>query len=73
MNNYDEKNGGRPTVFFNHFDGQLSRRLSNEHDHDDFGKGYDIYYKDVTGKKQAELHGLTPEEAQYLKSIKSKW
>lgn len=62
----------RPASFWNNFEGSLKRTLTPIHEHE-FGLGYDIQYKDASGKVQGELHGLKSEEAGYLKNIKGKW
>jgi hypothetical protein len=69
MSKFANKVSGRPTSFFNAYQGPLTRRLTPIHPHE-FGPGYDIQYKDSRGKVQAELHGLSPGEAAYLKMIK---
>ena len=60
---------GRPaTMWDRNFDFTKPLRpvMSPPHPHE-FGVGYDLQYKDMTGKVQASLHGLRPDEAAFLK------
>lgn len=60
---------GRPAAMWNRefdFASPVSPVMSTPHRHE-FGVGYDLQYKDITGKVQAELHGLRPDEAAFLK------
>jgi len=61
----NQKGCPRPSTFWNEVNVPLTRVLTPKH------KGhYDIQYKDSLGKVQARMDGLTPTEAQYLKTIR---
>jgi hypothetical protein len=65
---YNPSNG-RPTGMWNQnfdFNSPIKPVISPAHKHE-FGTGYDVQYKDSTGKVQARLDGLLPEEAAVLK------
>lgn len=55
----------RPTIKIKSPFNGVQRELSYPHEHE-FGKGYDLYYKDESGRIIGEMHGLKPEEAEYL-------
>ena len=60
---------GRPAAMFNRdfdFTNPLDRVMSQPHEHE-FGIGYDLQYKDMSGKVQARLDGLRPDEAAFLR------
>lgn len=68
---FQNKSKGKPVTFWkNNLPSNLTRELSIEHTHKDGTTGHDLYYKDVTGKVQAKIDGLTISEAQYLKKIR---
>jgi len=58
-----EKDGVR----WNTGQNDLRREISAHHQHKDGAFGNDVYYKDTLGRKQGEIHGLTTEEAEYLR------
>ncbi|HUX22342.1 MAG TPA: hypothetical protein VMW69_13955 [Spirochaetia bacterium] len=60
------KNGVR----WNNGQNELDREISEQHEHNDGTFGNDLYYKDKLGRKQGEIHGLTIEEAEYLRRTK---
>lgn len=60
---------GRPASMWNRnfdFIKPLGRVMSPAHDHE-FGVGYDLQYQDSTGRVQARLDGLRPDEAAFLR------
>ena len=60
---------GRPAAMWDResdFTSSLSPVMSPPHQHE-FGVGYDLQYKDMTGKVRARLDGLRPDEAAFLR------
>jgi len=60
---------GRPAAMWNRgfdFSQPVGRAMSPAHEHE-FGTGYDLQYKDLTGRVQARLDGLRPDEAAFLR------